>query len=76
MGDGLRQTMNFADVDLVSLIKQVRLENEDKIAESTLDFRWSLPEEKCILSLDPQRTYRIIDNLIQNILKSLVKNIC
>ena len=61
--------MNFDDVDLVSLVKQVRLENEDKIRESTLDFRWNLPEEKCILTLDPQRTFRIIDNLVQNILK-------
>ncbi len=61
--------MNFDEVDLVSLIKQVRLENEDKIAESTLDFRWNLPEEKCILTLDPQRTFRVIDNLVQNILK-------
>ncbi|OUP19476.1 hypothetical protein B5F29_09090 [Lachnoclostridium sp. An196] len=62
-------TMNFTDVDLVNLIKQVHLENEDKIAESTLDIRWNLPDEKCILSLDPQRTYRIIDNLLQNCLK-------
>jgi len=62
-------TMNFDDVDLVNLLKQVRLENEDKIAESTLDFRWNLPEEKCILSLDPQKTFRVIDNLVQNILK-------
>lgn len=62
-------TMNFAEVDLVSLMKQVRLENEDKISESTLDFRWNLPERKCILTLDPQRTFRIIDNLVQNILK-------
>lgn len=62
-------TMNFEDVDLVSLLKQARLENEDKIAESTLDFRWNLPEQKCILTLDPQKTFRIIDNLVQNILK-------
>ncbi|MDE7059035.1 MAG: sensor histidine kinase, partial [Lachnospiraceae bacterium] len=61
--------MNFDEVDLVSLIKQVRLENEDKIAESTLDFRWNFPREKCILTLDPQRTFRVIDNLVQNILK-------
>ena len=61
--------MNYDEVDLVSLIKEVRLENEDKIQSSTLDFRWSLPEEKCILRLDPQRTFRIIDNLVQNILK-------
>ncbi len=61
--------MNYEDVDLVNLIKQVRLENEDKIQESTLDIRWKLPEVKCILSLDPNRTYRVIDNLVQNILK-------
>lgn len=61
--------MNYADVDLGNLIKQVRLENEEKIIDSGLDFRWKLPEEKVILRLDPNRTYRIIDNLIQNILK-------
>lgn len=61
--------MNYDEVDLVSLIKEVRLENEDKIQSSTLDFRWSLPEEKYILRLDPQRTFRIINNLVQNILK-------
>ncbi len=66
--------MNYDEVDLVSLIKEVRLENEDKIQESKLDFRWSLPEEKCILRLDPQRTFRIIDNLVQNILKYSMAN--
>lgn len=61
--------MNYDEVDLVNLIKQARLENEDKIRESPVDFRWNLPEEKCVLRLDPQRSYRIIDNLLQNILK-------
>lgn len=61
--------MNFEDVDLVSLIKQVHLENEDRIQESTLDFRFQMPEERCVLSLDPQRTFRVVENLIQNILK-------
>ncbi|MCD8249207.1 MAG: HAMP domain-containing histidine kinase [Lachnospiraceae bacterium] len=61
--------MNYDEVDLVNLIKQVHLENEDKIRESPVDFRWNLPEEKCVLRLDPQRSYRIIDNLLQNILK-------
>lgn len=61
--------MNFEEVDLVSLMKQVRLENEDKIKNSELDFRWNLPEEKCVLTLDPQRTFRVMENLVQNILK-------
>lgn len=62
-------TMYYTDIDLVNLLKQVCLENEDKIAESTLDFRWNLLEKKCVAHLDPNRTYRIIDNLIQNALK-------
>ncbi|MDY4545386.1 MAG: HAMP domain-containing sensor histidine kinase [Candidatus Choladocola sp.] len=66
--------MNYAEVDLVNLIKEVRLENEDKITSSSLDFRWNLPEEKCIFRLDPQRTFRVIDNLVQNILKYSMPN--
>ncbi len=62
-------TLYCTDMDLVNLLKQVCLENEDKISESSLDFRWNLPEKKCVTYLDPNRTYRIIDNLIQNILK-------
>ena len=62
-------TLYCTDIDLVNLLKQVCLENEDKIIDSTLDFRWNLPEKKCVAYLDPNRTYRIIDNLVQNILK-------
>lgn len=62
-------TMEYKDVDIVNLLKQVRLENEDKISESTLDIRFSLPEKKCVAYLDPNRTYRIMDNLLQNALK-------
>ena len=61
--------INFMDVDVVNLMKQVRLELEDKIADSELSFRWNLPVEKVILKLDGQRTYRIFDNLLNNILK-------
>lgn len=67
-------TMHYADVDLVNLIKQVRLENEERIMDSDLIFRWNLPEEKCILCLDPQRTYRIIENLLTNALKYSMSN--
>lgn len=61
--------MNFMDVDVVSLLKQVRSEMDEQIAVSDLQFRWKLPEEKVILSLDGQRTYRVFENLLNNILK-------
>ena len=62
-------TMNFMDVDVVNLMKQVRMEMEDQIEASNLAFRFNLPEEKIILSLDGQRTYRIFENLLNNALK-------
>ena len=61
--------LNYANVDLVSLLKEVALENEMKISESTLDVRWDFETEKCVLLLDSARTYRIMDNLLQNALK-------
>lgn len=61
--------MNFMDVDVVNLIKQVRFEMADQLESSNLTFRWNLPEEKIMLSLDGQRTYRVFENLLSNALK-------
>lgn len=62
-------TLNIIDVDIVSLMRQVKLELQDKIDATDLIFRWQLPEEKVILPLDSQRTYRVFENLIVNITK-------
>ncbi len=62
-------TMNRGPVDIVSLIKQVRLELSDRIESCGVEFRWNLPEEKILLYLDSQRTYRIFENLLVNITK-------
>ncbi len=61
--------MNYMDVDVVNLMRQVKSEMEDQIIASGLDFRFSFPEEKIILSLDGQRTYRVFENLINNAIK-------
>ena len=62
-------SLNLSEVDIVSLLKEVSLELADKMEESAVDFRWNLPEEKIVLSLDSQKTYRIFDNLLTNIIK-------
>jgi signal transduction histidine kinase len=62
-------TMNLVEVDITALIKQVQLELADKIEASEIEFRTSFPEEKVILLLDSEKTYRIIENLYVNILK-------
>lgn len=61
--------MNYMKVDLVGLIRQAELENEEKIREAHLEFRWKLPENKVVLWLDSEKTYRIFENLIVNITK-------
>ena len=59
----------LVDVDIVSLLKQVHLELGERMETSDIDFRWSFPQEKVILKLDSQKTYRIFENLLVNILK-------
>ncbi len=62
-------TLNLMDVDIINLIKQVSFEMADKMEASKLDVRMNLPEQKVILSLDSQKTYRIYENLFGNIAK-------
>lgn len=62
-------TLDIRDVDIVSMVKQVEFEMEDKLKDAGLDIRMSLPEEKVILSLDSQKTFRIFENLFGNIAK-------
>ena len=61
--------MHYMKVDIVDLIKQVGLENDSKIKDANLEFRWKLPENKLVMWLDSQKTYRILENLIVNITK-------
>ncbi len=61
--------MHYMKVDIVDLIKQAGLENDSKIRDANLDFRWKLPEHKLVMWLDSQKTYRIFENLIVNITK-------
>ena len=62
-------TLNYQNVDICNLIKQVELEMSDKIADAGLDVRMDFPEEKVFVVLDSQKTYRIYENLFSNIVK-------
>lgn len=62
-------TLNIVDVDICNLMRQVYLEYEDKVEEADLIFRFRMPEEKIILQLDSQKTYRVFENLYTNIIK-------
>lgn len=62
-------TLDIRNVDIVSMVKQVEFEMEDKLADAGLDVRMNLPEEKVIVPLDSQKTFRIFENLFGNIAK-------
>lgn len=66
-------TLNLTAVDIMSLLKQVSFEMADKLEEAGLDVRMNLTDEKLLLSLDSQKTYRIYENLFGNIAKYAMK---
>ncbi|MDE7321697.1 MAG: sensor histidine kinase [Lachnospiraceae bacterium] len=61
-------------VNICNLMRQVYLEHEEKMLENGLDVRFDMPEEKVILQLDSQKTYRIFENLYVNIIKYAMAN--
>lgn len=66
--------LQYMDVDVVNLMKQVYIEHEEKLSNMGLDIRWNVPDEKIMLSLDNQKTYRIFENLFVNIQKYALPN--
>lgn len=62
-------TLNIVNVDIMNLVKQVAIELSDKLNAANLDMRINITEEKVVLPLDSQKTYRIYENLIGNIAK-------
>lgn len=66
--------LQYMDVDVVNLMKQVYIEHEEKLSNLGLDIRWNVPEEKLTLSLDNQKTYRVFENLFVNIQKYAMPN--
>lgn len=62
-------SLHITEVDIMSLIKQVAFEMSDKLEAANLDLRMTLTEEKVILPLDSQKTYRVYENLFGNIAK-------
>ncbi|MFY9603409.1 MAG: sensor histidine kinase, partial [bacterium] len=61
--------LHWEELDIIALLRQTMGEMEEKIKDSTLQIRLKLPEEKVLCRLDGQRTYRVFENILSNILK-------
>ena len=66
--------LDLEDLDIIALLHQTLGEMEEKINESSLQMKVNLPEEKVICGLDGRKTYRVFENIINNILKYSMKN--
>lgn len=67
-------TLNYMQVDIISLIQQVEMECERLYSEHQLTLRHTFTQDKILLTLDPQKTYRIFENLISNAGKYALPN--
>ena len=61
--------LNLVKVDIVELMKQTEIELEDKIKITNLKIRNNFPGNKVVLTLDSQKTFRIFENLLINVVK-------
>lgn len=61
--------LNLVNVDIVELMRQTQIELDDKITNSKLYIKNNYPKDKTILELDSQKTYRIFENLLINVVK-------
>lgn len=61
-------------VDLVSLLQQALAEHDEKIADSSFEFRINHPTPPVYAIVDGQKLWRVFDNLISNILKYTLEN--
>ena len=66
--------LDLNNVDVVALIKQTIVEEKEKLDNASLKLNLKIPSEKVILKLDGQRTYKVFENLIENIIKYSLKN--
>lgn len=56
-------------VDLTQLVQQAVGEHEEDLVKSRLDLRMTMPSETIYAYVDGQKWWRLIDNLIVNVLK-------
>ncbi|MGL4912852.1 MAG: HAMP domain-containing sensor histidine kinase, partial [Romboutsia sp.] len=66
--------LNMEKIDLKQLLRQSIGEIEEKIQESRLDIRLNMPEDKVFIKADGKRLYRVLENILSNIVKYSLGN--
>ena len=66
--------LDLEEIDIVALFRQTLGEMEEKLNATDLIMRMNIPDKKIICKLDGRRTYRIFENIMENILKYAMEN--
>lgn len=66
--------LNIERLDVIFLLNQSLAEFDERIKNSSLEFKINYPENKVYLNLDGKKTWRVFENLIGNIIKYSQKN--
>ncbi len=61
--------LNIEKIDVTALLKQSIAEFEEKIKNSSLKLKFKYDDKKIYANLDGKKTWRIFENLINNIIK-------
>lgn len=61
--------LNIEKINITALLQQSLAELHDKINNSSLIFKVKVPKQKIYANLDGKKTWRVFENLINNILK-------
>ncbi|MCS4482537.1 ATP-binding protein [Clostridium botulinum] len=61
--------LNIEKINLTALLKQSIAEFEEKITKSSLELKFKYDNNKTYANLDGKKTWRVFENLINNIIK-------
>ncbi|WP_411682838.1 sensor histidine kinase [Clostridium thailandense] len=61
--------LNIEKVDVAALLKQAIAELDEKIKKSSLIFKFKCDKKNIYVNLDGKKTWRVFENLINNIIK-------
>lgn len=62
-------TLNPVNVDIIELIQQAEIELSDKLNNAKVKVKNNYPEKRIVLNLDSQKTFRVFENLLNNVAK-------
>ncbi|WP_159633721.1 sensor histidine kinase [Erysipelothrix anatis] len=61
--------LEFQELDIVSLVEQALIEHQDTLENRNIQVVTEIADQPLMVNLDADKTFRIFDNIIQNVVK-------